>query len=180
MERWRRVNEAAAEEARELLTACCGSARWVEAMLGRRPFASQEAAFAAARHEWFRLSPDDWREAFSHHPRIGDRESLRARFPLTHQLSAREQASVADAGDALLDALADANERYLQKLGYIFIVCATGQRSDEMLALLEARLQNDPDTEILIAAEEQARITAIRLRDRGPDPARRTFRAVRA
>jgi 2-oxo-4-hydroxy-4-carboxy-5-ureidoimidazoline decarboxylase len=163
MERWRRANEAATDEARELLTACCGSARWVEAMLGRRPFASQDAALAAARHEWFRLSPDDWREAFSHHPKIGDRESLRARFPSTHQLSAREQASIAAAGDALLDALADGNERYQQKFGYIFIVCATGKRADEMLALLDARLQNDPDTEIRIAAEEQARITALRL-----------------
>src|SRR5687768_17210544 len=97
MERWRRVNEAATDEARALLTACCGSSRWVEAMLRRRPFSSQDAALAAARHEWFRLSPDDWREAFSHHPTIGDRESLRARFPSTHQLSVREQASVADA-----------------------------------------------------------------------------------
>ena len=164
MERCRRVNESAADEARELLTACCGSARWVEAILGLRPFASQDAALAAARDEWFRLSPDDWREAFSHHPKIGDREPLRARFPSTHQLSAREQASVAGAGDALLDSLADCNERYRQKFGYIFIVCATGKHADEMLALLEARLQNDPDTEIRIAAEEQARITAIRLR----------------
>jgi 2-oxo-4-hydroxy-4-carboxy-5-ureidoimidazoline decarboxylase len=167
MERWRRINEALADEARELLTACCGSARWVEAMLGRRPFASADAALAAARHEWFRLSPDDWREAFSHHPKIGDREALRARFPLTHQLSAREQASIADAGDARRDALADGNERYLQKFGYIFIVSATGKRPDEMLALLEARLQNDPNTEIRVAAEEQAKITAIRLRGPG-------------
>jgi 2-oxo-4-hydroxy-4-carboxy-5-ureidoimidazoline decarboxylase len=164
MERWRRVNEAAADEARALLTACCGSARWVEAMLERRPFASQDAALAAARDEWFRLSRDDWREAFSQHPRIGDRDSLRARFPSTHQLSAREQASVAGAGDALLDSLADGNERYQQKFGYIFIVCATGKRADELRAVLEARLQNDPDTEICIAAEEQSRITAIRLR----------------
>jgi 2-oxo-4-hydroxy-4-carboxy-5-ureidoimidazoline decarboxylase len=175
MERWRRVNEAAADEARDVLTACCGSARWVEAMLGRRPFASEDAALAAARHEWFLLSTDDWREAFSHHPQIGDRESLRARFPLTHPLSAREQASVAVAGDALLDSLADGNVRYQQRFGYIFIVCATGKRPDEMLALLEARLQNDPDTEIRIAAEEQARITAIRLRG-----APRTSRATRA
>lgn len=137
-------------------------------MLGRRPFAGQDAALAAARDEWFRLSPDDWRDAFSHHPKIGDGESLRARFPLTHQLSAREQASVADAGDAVLDSLADGNERYQQKFGYIFIVCATGKRADEMLALLEARLPNDPETEIRIAAEEQARITAMRLRDQQP------------
>jgi 2-oxo-4-hydroxy-4-carboxy-5-ureidoimidazoline decarboxylase len=32
-----------------------------------------------------------------------------------------------------------------------------------MLALLRARIANDPDTEIRIAAEEQARITELRL-----------------
>lgn len=136
-------------------------------MLARRPFASEDAALAAARDEWIRLSPDDWREAFSHHPTIGDRGSLRARFPRTHELSTREQAGVAAASDAVLDSLAEANQQYQRKFGYIFIVCATGKRADEMLTLLEARLQNDPDTEIRTAAEEQARITAIRLRGPG-------------
>jgi 2-oxo-4-hydroxy-4-carboxy-5-ureidoimidazoline decarboxylase len=133
-------------------------------MLTCRPFGDEDAALAAARDQWFRLSPDDWREAFTHHPKIGHRKSLRARFALTHHLSAREQASVSAAGDAVLDALAAGNERYQRKFGYIFIVCATGKRADEMLALLEERLQNDVDTEIRIAAEEQARITALRLR----------------
>ena len=132
-------------------------------MLARRPFASETAAVEAARQEWFRLSPDDWREAFSHHPTIGDQASLHARFPLTHQLSAREQAGVADAGEALLESLAKRNEEYHLKFGYVFIVCATGKRADEMLALLEARLPNEPEIEIRIAAQEQAQITALRL-----------------
>jgi len=133
-------------------------------MLARRPFDGEDAALTAAREDWFRLAPDDWREAFSHHPKIGERAALGARFPLTHHLSTHEQAGVAAAGDAALDALAEGNEQYQRKFGYIFIVYATAKRADEMLALLEARLQNDPDTEIRIAAEEQAKITAIRLR----------------
>ena len=132
-------------------------------MLARRPFDGEDAALTAAREDWVRLSPDDWREAFLHHPTIGDREALGARFPLTHQLSTREQAGVAAAGDAVLDSLAEGNKQYQRKFGYIFIVCAAGKRADEMLALLEARLQNDPDTEIRVAGAEQAKITAMRL-----------------
>ena len=65
--------------------------------------------------------------------------------------------------DAVLAALADANRRYEEKFGYIFIVCASGRTAEEMLALLRARLDNDPRTEIQIAAARQAKITALRL-----------------
>ena len=131
MERWRRVNDASENEARELLAICCGSTRWVEAMLARRPFDGEDAALTGAREDWVRLSPDDWREAFLHHPTIGDREALGARFPLTHQLSTREQAGVAAAGDAVLDSLAEGNKQYQRKFGYIFIVCAAGTAQHE-------------------------------------------------
>jgi 2-oxo-4-hydroxy-4-carboxy-5-ureidoimidazoline decarboxylase len=132
-------------------------------MLGRRPFLSREALFAAARDEWFALSRADWREAFTHHPRIGDRGSLRWRFAGTRHLSEKEQAGVAGATDDVLAALAEANAAYELKFGYIFIVCATGRSAGEMLAMLKARLGNDPDTEIRAAAEEQAKITELRL-----------------
>ena len=132
-------------------------------MLARRPFGSRDALLEAAREEWWALSPDDWLEAFSHHPRIGDRAALAARFPATHHLSAREQAAAVDATEDVLTALADANQAYVDRFGVIFIVCATGKSADEMLALLEARLPNDRATEIRTAAEEQAKITQLRL-----------------
>ena len=132
-------------------------------MLARRPFGSREALLDAARDEWFALSPDDWREAFLHHPAIGDVRSLRERFPATHQLSASEQAGVAAASDDTLTRLADGNRRYRERFGYTFIVCAAGKSAGEMLRLLEARLGNDPAVEIGVAAEEQAKITALRL-----------------
>ncbi len=163
MELLPRVDLAPTDKARELLRAACGSSRWVERMLFRRPFGSGDALLHAAREEWFALSENDWREAFSHHPKIGDRESLPARFPATHQLSAQEQAGVASASEHVLDALADGNRRYEEKFGYVFIVCATGKSAAEMLALLGERLQHAPQEEIRIAAEEQAKITAIRL-----------------
>jgi 2-oxo-4-hydroxy-4-carboxy-5-ureidoimidazoline decarboxylase len=163
MDAWQRIDRAPRAEASAILRACCGSTRWVDRMLERRPFASQGALVSAAREVWFDLGPDDWREAFSHHPRIGDRESLARRFPATHQLSSREQAGVAGAAEDVLDALADANDQYFDTFGYIFIVCATGRTAGEMLGILRERLRNPPDVEIRVAAEEQAKITALRL-----------------
>ncbi len=132
-------------------------------MLLRRPFGSRPALLTAAREEWFALAPDDWRDAFAHHPKIGDLGALRARFAATAALAEREQAGVAGAPDAILEALAEGNRAYEQKFGFIFIVCAAGRSAGEMLDMLRARLRNDPRTELLIAAEEQAQITARRL-----------------
>jgi 2-oxo-4-hydroxy-4-carboxy-5-ureidoimidazoline decarboxylase len=163
MDTWQAIDQAERDEARRLLVQACGSSRWAERMLARRPFGSREALLSAARVEWDDLSADDWREAFSHHPKIGDREKLRQRFPATHALSSREQAGVDTASDAVLDALAEGNRRYEDTFGHIFIVCASGLTADEMLATLTNRLGNDPAREILIAAAEQAKITALRL-----------------
>jgi 2-oxo-4-hydroxy-4-carboxy-5-ureidoimidazoline decarboxylase len=163
MDTWQAIDRAAPDEARRLLTRACGSSRWVDEMLARRPFGSREALLAAATAVWASLDAADWREAFSGHPKIGDRESLRQRFPSTHALSAREQAGVDVASDTVLSALADANQRYESRFGYIFIVCATGKSAEEMLALLNARIGNAPEEEMRIAAGEQAKITRLRL-----------------
>ena len=127
-------------------------------MLDRRPFGTREALLAAAREEWFALSEPEWRDAFSHHPRIGDRDTLRQLV-----FSEQEQAGVASASDEVLDALADGNREYFDRFGFIFIVCATGLSAGRMLEQLRARLHNDPAIEIRVAAEEHARITHLRL-----------------
>jgi len=163
MERWREIDLAPPAAAREMLTRACGSRAWVDRMLARRPFGDQKTLLAAARDEWFALSEKDWLEAFSHHPAIGDRASLAARFPATHDLSATEQAGVSHADDDVLNALADANAAYFERFGFIFIVCAKGKTAEEMLALLRARLPNDRAAELRNAAEEQAKIAALRL-----------------
>jgi 2-oxo-4-hydroxy-4-carboxy-5-ureidoimidazoline decarboxylase len=142
-------------------------------MMNRRPFGSDAMVLAAARLEGSALSPDDWREAFSHHPKIGDRDRLRAKFAATRHLSEREQSGVDDAPEALLDALAEGNRAYEEQFGYIFIVCATGKSAAEMLDLLRARLPNSPDVEIRVAAAEQMRITELRLRALGDHSAPR-------
>jgi 2-oxo-4-hydroxy-4-carboxy-5-ureidoimidazoline decarboxylase len=60
-------------------------------------------------------------------------------------------------------ALAKLNSVYEEKFGYIFIACASGKSSEEMLAILRARLENPVGQELQIAAAEQAKITRLRL-----------------
>jgi 2-oxo-4-hydroxy-4-carboxy-5-ureidoimidazoline decarboxylase len=152
------------EAAREALTRCCGAQRWVSEMLARRPFESTPALFDAAREIWRGLAREDYLEAFQHHPRIGDSLSeLAKRFARTASMAAREQAKVAQADQATLLALRDENQHYFERFGYIFIVCATGKSATEMLSLLRERLNHEPERELEIAAEEQAKITALRL-----------------
>ena len=118
---------------------------------------------ATARDEWFGLERSDWFDAFGHHPKIGDRESLRQRFARTAHLSEREQSGVDGASEEILAKLAEGNREYERRFGYIFIVCASGKSAGEMLELLRTRLPNPPDVEIRIAAGEQAKITELRL-----------------
>jgi 2-oxo-4-hydroxy-4-carboxy-5-ureidoimidazoline decarboxylase len=163
MARLRELNEAPEADVRAIFFRACGSSRWVDRMMARRPFATDARLLFAARNEWFGLTEADWLEAFSHHPRIGDRAALEARFPDTHDLSAKEQAGIGAAHDDVLTALAEGNDGYFDKFGFIFIVCATGKSAEEILALLRERLTHDRANELRIAAEEQAKITALRL-----------------
>lgn len=147
----------------DALRKCCGSTAWVEAMGQIFPIPDMEALFEQASIIWYSLSEQDWREAFTHHPKIGDINSLKEKFASTSTWAAGEQAAVQGSSQAVLEALAEENTRYEEKFGYIFIVCATGKTAGEMLALLRARLPNEPAKEIKIAMAEQAKITQIRL-----------------
>lgn len=159
-----RLNGMTAEDAQAALMRCCGSTRWAARMAAARPFASQAHLHGQAEWLWWQLDDADWKEAFTHHPRIGaDPEALRARFQATADWSSDEQAGIAAASDETIDALATANREYEERFGYIFIVCATGQTADEMLERLRIRMPHTPENEIRIAAGEQAKITALRL-----------------
>ena len=148
----------------EALQKCCGAAAWVESMVGAFPIADAKTLLNAATTTWNKLGETDWREAFTHHPKIGgDVAALRAKFASTSTWAEGEQASVREASQETLEALAAGNTAYEKKFGYIFIVCATGKSAAEMLALLQARLPNSPENEILLAAGEQDKITRIRL-----------------
>jgi 2-oxo-4-hydroxy-4-carboxy-5-ureidoimidazoline decarboxylase len=158
-----RLDGLSPTEAEAELRRCCGSARWVERMMASRPFVDSNRLLAAAEAAWNDLAPEDWLEAFAHHPKIGDQAALRARFAETRQWAEGEQAGALQASEETLRALALANRAYEARFGHIFIVCATGKTAAEMLELLHERLANDPVAELRVAAGEQAKITRLRL-----------------
>lgn len=156
-------NELAPEDARKELLKCCGATRWAEIVERDRPYASLEQLIAKASDAWWSLDKSDWLEAFRSHPKIGERKAAHTVSAQSQQWSAQEQQGVQNAAQEAIDKLAHLNLEYEKKFGFIFIVCATGKSSGEILALLEQRLPNDASTELPIAAAEQAKITESRL-----------------
>lgn len=142
---------------------CCGSKNWARAMSAHIPFRHLTDLLETGRSLWFGLSVEDWLEAFSSHPKIGEQKAAAPASKASLSWSSKEQAGVSEATAATKDLLAELNRRYEEKFGFIYIVCATGKSSEELLAILQERLEHDSETELQIAAREQAQITGLRL-----------------
>ncbi len=151
------------EELKAVLFRCCGSDSWVEKMLTIFPVDDLVELLNDAEEKWEECREADWLQAFTHHPKIGDVDSLRKKFADTALWAEGEQAGAANANEDFLQNLSAANKDYEKKFGFIFIVCATGKTAEEMLTLLEIRLQNNREVELTIAAEEQLKIMQLRL-----------------
>jgi len=133
-------------------------------MTEMRPFADSTALVKQANRIWQNLEPENWLEAFAAHPKIGARKAAPKQQAQSAGWSHGEQSCTRTAADSVLDALAEANRLYEEKFGYIFIVCATGKSAEEMLEICCQRVHNTTDVELCIAAEEQRKITEIRLK----------------
>lgn len=160
LDRW---NELPIDTAAREIMACCGSSAWAQAVTKRRPFADENSLIRASDEIWSELNTPDWMEAFSKHPRIGERKAPQLASAQSATWSAQEQQKVASAGDAVQLALAEANREYERRFNNVFIVCATGKSAPEILQILRRRLRNDDAAELREAAEEQRKITNLRL-----------------
>jgi allantoicase len=138
----------------EVLRAVCASKAWIDGMAASRPFASWEQMIETSNRIWFSLDVKEWLDAFAAHPRIGERKA---------GWSSQEQSGTQAASEETMGAIAAGNRAYEEKFGFVYLVCATGKSAEEMRENLEQRLQNDRQTELNIAAEEHAKITALRL-----------------
>ncbi len=157
------LNLLSAEQARAELLKCCGSRNWARALAAARPFANAKDVFGKADRVWWSLDATDWLEAFRAHPKIGEKKAATAQSSEARRWSAEEQSGTSSASAETVATLAEANRAYEKRFGHIFIVCAKGKSAEEMLGILKQRLQNDPETELRIAAEEQSKITRLRL-----------------
>jgi 2-oxo-4-hydroxy-4-carboxy-5-ureidoimidazoline decarboxylase len=142
-------------DARRALETCCGSQRWSAAVVARRPFRSVDQLQAVADEEWRKLKRHDWIEAFSHHPRIGDRTATGT--------AATEQSGAAGAPAPMRRELERLNRLYEEKFGFVFLILASGKSAEEMLDALEHRILNREDVELRNAVDEQAKITRLRI-----------------
>jgi 2-oxo-4-hydroxy-4-carboxy-5-ureidoimidazoline decarboxylase len=159
--RWNSLDPASA--AREALP-CCGSQAWAATLASRRPITDERSLIDTSSSIWLGLSEDAWQEAFNSHPRIGERRAEVHATEESLRWSVQEQSTALSENDAAKLALEEANQRYEQKFGRIFIVCATGKTAPEILAILETRMKHDAATELREAAEQQRQITELRLR----------------
>ena len=158
-----RINELSAAQATAEFLQCCGSSEWAKQMSDARPFANPDELFSKADEIWRNLAGDDWLEAFRAHPKIGEKKAAAAQSQQAQQWSAQEQSRIQAASTEIVEALAKGNQEYERRFGFIFIVCATGKSAGEILTLLNQRLANTSEAELRNAAEEQRKITRLRL-----------------
>jgi OHCU decarboxylase len=158
------LNLLSPDEARREFLKCCGSQNWARRMVDERPFVDLAELLSKADRIWWSLESADWLAAFRSHPKIGEQKAAEKVAEQARTWSEAEQAGTRDATQETVLALAEGNREYEKRFGYIFIVCASGKNADQMLAILRERLSNDPEKELHIAAEEQRRITHLRLK----------------
>ena len=158
------LNSLSTGEAAKELLQCCGSKRWARQMSSARPYENIADVISRANEVWQSLDRDDWLEAFRSHPKIGEKKTAETLSAQARQWSGQEQSGVNTASTETTNALAMLNREYEQKFGFIFIICATGKTSDEMLAALRERLDHDAAEELPIAADQQSKITELRLK----------------
>jgi OHCU decarboxylase len=150
-------NDLPDDRAVDELLAVCHSRRWAARVAARRPYPDLAALQRTADEVWTALEPGDWLEALAAHPRIGERGGRSADW------SSGEQAGVGAAGGDVRAAIASGNAEYERRFDHVFLISAEGRGAEEILANLRARLGNDPDTELRVAADEHRRITRLRL-----------------
>jgi len=147
----------------QALNKICTSQKWVSLVKAKMPFKSLSELKNAAEEAFAELEEQDWLEAFAGHPMIGDISTLQKKYAQGKSLSEKEQGGVKDASDETLQQLLLLNKEYVEKFGFIFIVCATNKSADEMLSMLKARINRTREQELQQAAIEQQKISQIRM-----------------
>jgi allantoicase len=158
-----RFNQDSAAHAGKALLDCCASKKWAELILKQRPFESAAQLLEASDKAWASLPRKEWLAAFRHHPAIGGAQGRARQSETARRWSAGEQSVAQRASRETLAVLAAANQAYHAAFGHVFLICAQGKTSEEILKNLQQRLSNDPEVELRNAAEEQRKITRLRL-----------------
>tara|TARA_R110001583_G_scaffold8952_7_gene42294 strand:- start:4587 stop:5087 length:501 start_codon:yes stop_codon:yes gene_type:complete len=158
-----KINNASIEQVYRIFESCCCAPKWIESMTNARPFTQAKDLFSASDECFMQLTEADYLSAFEGHPQIGNLQTLQDKYANTSETASHEQSGMSDAEKSVLEEMHALNGKYLQKFGFIFIVCASGKSAQQMLDLIKSRINNEYQSELTIAGNEQAKITHIRL-----------------
>jgi 2-oxo-4-hydroxy-4-carboxy-5-ureidoimidazoline decarboxylase len=153
------LNSLTPDEASAFLRPCVDIPRWIEDVVGARPFTDVQQLLDHAD----RAAPD-WTgaeidHALSHHPRIGERP---AGASAEAALSRREQAGLSASTDTA-ELIRAGNVAYERTFGRVFLIRAAGRSAEDVLTALTQRLGNPPDAELRVVARELREIALVRL-----------------
>ncbi|UYM05543.1 2-oxo-4-hydroxy-4-carboxy-5-ureidoimidazoline decarboxylase [Solicola gregarius] len=151
-------NALPAADARLAANGVCASAAWAEDVIAHRPYADVAAVLARSDDAVFALDDIELGAALAGHPRIGDRPTgAHAAW------SRREQASMSNADADVAERIRAGNLAYEERFGHVYLVCASGRSPEELLSILESRLDNAPAEERAVVLSELAAINRLRL-----------------
>lgn len=148
------------KDAKNVLLEFCSSKKWVKSMINKRPFIHIEQMLNDSKQVWSRSGEEDLMEAFSSHAKIGDISSIKKKYSKAR----KEQGQIIDANESVIKKLFEMNKTYELKNGFIFIVFATGKTANQMAGILQKRLLNTTEQELVNAAIEQNKITNHRIK----------------
>jgi 2-oxo-4-hydroxy-4-carboxy-5-ureidoimidazoline decarboxylase len=154
-----RFNALGSTDAAAVLRPCADIDRWIEAILGARPFASIDELLACAQKAAAPFAQAEIDLALAHHPRIGERA---AGTTAEATLSRGEQSELNLDGQVAAELLAG-NRAYEERFSRVFLIRAAGRSSEEILAELRRRLGNDHATELTEIGEQLRAIALLRL-----------------
>ncbi len=148
-----RLSDAAAQA---LLHPVCASDAWIAALVAGRPYGSLPAIEVRSDEVLAGLDWSDVAQAVDAHPRIGDRPAAGGQEA---EWSRAEQSAAAGGTDELRAG----NLAYEERFGQVFLICATGLSSEEILTRLRERLDHDVEHERGVVRGELAKIVRLRL-----------------
>jgi 2-oxo-4-hydroxy-4-carboxy-5-ureidoimidazoline decarboxylase len=153
-------NSADRDKAMAALRPCLDVERWVGQIADTRPFASVHALLEFARAAADPFTETEVKQALAGHPRIGERPTAAT---AEASMSRSEQSGVDPADSEVSQALAEGNRAYEEKFGRVFLIRAAGRTAAEILASLRERLDNSPEVEDAVVAQQLREIAVLRL-----------------
>ncbi|MBQ1083030.1 MULTISPECIES: 2-oxo-4-hydroxy-4-carboxy-5-ureidoimidazoline decarboxylase [unclassified Nocardiopsis] len=159
-----RLNTLSRQDLRTELAQCLNVDRWVEAVASEAPYADRRSLLSVADAHAREITSDEVATALARHPRIG--EKAKGKDTESAWSRGEQSAFAADTDDAsarVQRIFTFAQGEYEGRFGQIYLVCASGRSSRELLADLVGRLGNDPETELTVVGEELRRISGLRL-----------------